>query len=624
MATHDGTRKSGTRLDRLGRMGRRLAVHVFLCLVVAWAGMSIGPPAPAHAASTPAHVQGADGFVSTGTTVSQSFTAATTAGNLIVAYVVWDNTGTATVSDNRGNVYASAGEGATHWNGPGNDYSAQAFYAKNIAGGATTVTATFSQAASSFAILYVHEYSGLDPIAPLDATATATGSSGAMDSGSVTTSYSDVLLVGAGASIGSVTAAGSGYTARSFAHTNIVEDRVVSAGTYSATATQNSDNWVMQAVAFKAEGAEDPNSCELPNYPTPDCTGVPPGTTLTTHVGNYVADTDDEVIDSLHITGALLIEAENVLIKNSLIDGTVYNPDVLTGSFTIMDSTIGPAAGCTTDYLEFAIGYSNFTAKRVLTRGFENAFSGAQPGNILIEDSYNIGCQPNTPDPHSDGIQLVCEDVANFGLCDNIVLDHNTFDGRGVPKYNGAIYIVNPNVRNVTVTDNLLMGGGYSLYLQHHAGPNWNVSGNKIVANSYAYAPVSTEGTCAYMNWGSGNATVTIDGNYQITGTVASFPTCLDYFPKESIAPSVPTNLQYATPAPSQIQLTWDASTDNYGIVTGYKVFRDGNEIADVQDGTSYLDTGLVGGAPYSYTVLAYDPAGNESAPSAALIASTS
>ena len=52
----------------------------------------------------------------------------------------------------------------------GSNWSAQVFYAKNIAGGANTVTATFATAINSFGILYLHEYSGLDKVNPVDVT----------------------------------------------------------------------------------------------------------------------------------------------------------------------------------------------------------------------------------------------------------------------------------------------------------------------------------------------------------------------------------------------------------------------------------------------------------------------
>jgi len=85
--------------------------------------------------------------------------------------------------------------------------------------------------------------------------------------------------------------------------------------------------------------------------------------------------------------------------------------------------------------------------------------------------------------------------------------------------------------------------------------------------------------------------------------------------------PTIPENLNATATSHSQIDLTWDASTDNVG-VTGYKIFRDGTEIAS-SSSTTYSDTGLSPSTTYQYTVTAYDEAGNESSQSASASATT-
>jgi len=77
--------------------------------------------------------------------------------------------------------------------------------------------------------------------------------------------------------------------------------------------------------------------------------------------------------------------------------------------------------------------------------------------------------------------------------------------------------------------------------------------------------------------------------------------------------PTTPTNL-VATPAsPTEIDLSWTASTDNVGVV-GYKIFRDGTQVATDTSGTTYADTGLSAPSTYhAYWISAYDAAGNVS-----------
>ncbi len=67
--------------------------------------------------------------------------------------------------------------------------------------------------------------------------------------------------------------------------------------------------------------------------------------------------------------------------------------------------------------------------------------------------------------------------------------------------------------------------------------------------------------------------------------------------------------------------LVWTASTDNYG-VAGYDVYRNGSLVASVT-GTSYTDTGLSPSTSYSYVARAKDAAGNTSASSSPVSATT-
>ncbi len=89
----------------------------------------------------------------------------------------------------------------------------------------------------------------------------------------------------------------------------------------------------------------------------------------------------------------------------------------------------------------------------------------------------------------------------------------------------------------------------------------------------------------------------------------------------DTTAPSIPTGLNATAVSSSEIELSWDASSDEVG-VAGYEVYRDGAQIATVT-GTSYQDTGLSASTTYSYTVAAYDAAGNKSAQSDADSATT-
>ncbi|WP_377271388.1 endo-1,4-beta-xylanase [Peterkaempfera sp. SMS 1(5)a] len=91
--------------------------------------------------------------------------------------------------------------------------------------------------------------------------------------------------------------------------------------------------------------------------------------------------------------------------------------------------------------------------------------------------------------------------------------------------------------------------------------------------------------------------------------------------PTDTQAPSVPTGLAVSATTASGATLTWAASTDDTG-VTGYDVYRGATKVGTAS-GTSYTDSGLAAGTAYSWTVRARDAAGNVSADSAAVTATT-
>jgi beta-lactamase superfamily II metal-dependent hydrolase len=90
----------------------------------------------------------------------------------------------------------------------------------------------------------------------------------------------------------------------------------------------------------------------------------------------------------------------------------------------------------------------------------------------------------------------------------------------------------------------------------------------------------------------------------------------------DTTKPTAPAQLTATSGARGSraISVNWVASTDNLG-VAGYRVFRasaSGGPYSQIATtaGTSFADTGLVRGTTYYYYVIAYDAAGNVSAPS--------
>jgi parallel beta-helix repeat protein len=90
--------------------------------------------------------------------------------------------------------------------------------------------------------------------------------------------------------------------------------------------------------------------------------------------------------------------------------------------------------------------------------------------------------------------------------------------------------------------------------------------------------------------------------------------------PPDIEAPSAPSDLAQSEPSATAIDLTWLPATDNVR-VSGYRVSRDGVPVARTAE-TSISVGGLTCGASFTFTVVAYDAAGNVSLP-ASISAST-
>jgi hypothetical protein len=195
---------------------------------------------------------------STVSSVAVTYTAVQTAGNLNVVIVGWKDTtaSVASVTDTKGNVYTRA-VGPTL----GTGLTQSIYYAKNIssaAAGVNRVTVSFSPSAA-FPDVRILEYSGIDPVTPVDATSAGVGKTITSNSGLAITSNARNLLIGANTVTTNTTGPGGVFVSRIITSPNgdIAEDRFVTkTGSFRATAPLGSPGpWIMQVVAFRAAGS---------------------------------------------------------------------------------------------------------------------------------------------------------------------------------------------------------------------------------------------------------------------------------------------------------------------------------------------------------------------------------
>lgn len=125
------------------------------------------------------------------------------------------------------------------------------------------------------------------------------------------------------------------------------------------------------------------------------------------------------------------------------------------------------------------------------------------------------------------------------------------------------------------------------------------------------------------------DVTPLVYGNGTITLVLTSTATPYDsYHSSAATAPELIVTTSSATPAPSnlnartlpgKVTLSWSDARAN-GIVAGYRVYRDGVELAQTGD-TGFTDTRVVDGMPSRYYVVAYSHTGRLSPRSAVVSA---
>jgi hypothetical protein len=140
-------------------------------------------------------------------------------------------------------------------------------------------------------------------------------------------------------------------------------------------------------------------------------------------------------------------------------------------------------------------------------------------------------------------------------------------------------------------------------------------SGNHYTVVNSWNGNVPAGGTASFGFNGSYAPTFTAPANCRLNGA-----SC-DGGPVDTTRPSTPTGLRVTATTSASISLTWAAATDNVG-VTGYRV-REGSTQVAAATSTSATVDGLAPSTSHTYTVSAFDAAGNESATSAPVTGST-
>lgn len=214
-----------------------------------------------------------------------------------------------------------------------------------------------------------------------------------------------------------------------------------------------------------------PVATSPPIEPTPPTVqaagvGVPPGTRLTRHDGTLYVTTPGAVIDSLEVYGAVIIQANNVTIKNSRIHGAA-NPSTPAASidnnrgFTGLLVSQSDVTGTTNDW-RAAMGIAGHDMRIERTNIYGVVDNVTITGNnVIIDNSWLHGnlyvVVPNRPAKdryaHADNVQI--QQGNNIQIL-NSRLEDSTNAATMITQDDGK-------VDNVTWRNNYINGGACSI-----------------------------------------------------------------------------------------------------------------------------------------------------------------
>jgi hypothetical protein len=246
--------------------------------------------------------------------------------------------------------------------------------------------------------------------------------------------------------------------------------------TKNSPATTVADASASGGSALKFAAAGSANSCPAyPKFPDASCTGYPVGTTLTVKNGDQTINTAGTVVSGWDVRGKIIVNADNVTIKNSITHGPAVGGcsngasielygqnDVVQDTEVVLDH---PTA-CL-DGIWMAGNFQTLTRVNVHA-GTDGVKAGADEAShdFLVQDSYLHGMRWDPDDPNQGHTETHNDGVQTWSLAHNVTLRHNRIDLSTVFNTSGELAsnaAWQDGAFNSRAENNYLDGGGCTL-----------------------------------------------------------------------------------------------------------------------------------------------------------------
>jgi hypothetical protein len=203
---------------------------------------------------------------------------------------------------------------------------------------------------------------------------------------------------------------------------------------------------------------------------------------------------DGQVVEGVYVKGPVKIQANNVTLRNFKVETSELYGVRMTYNNTGIVLEDGEISGMNSA----AILGSGFTARRLHIHN--SASDGIKPySDAIIEDSWihSLGFNESS---HADGVQMV--------RGGNVIIRRNNFDmPHDEPGYkNSQVMIIKTDdavIDNVTIEDNWINGGGYSIQVRQTSSfgaPTRVVIRNNKFGTDYQFGPWIVDGSNTMCN----------------------------------------------------------------------------------------------------------------------------